>query len=142
MSYLETLQSHNTRLSTLVDKANSLPEAGGGSGGASVETCTVTITNNIGSKLSWTDLQIGIPVVNSDGTVGCTKFCAISSGSPTYTNALANSVMFVTYNDIAYELSGETKITLTNITSVYSGLLYAYRTPGAGEAGTMVISQN
>ena len=43
MSYKETLQQHNTDLQGLIDKANALPDAGGGSGGGSVETCTVQI---------------------------------------------------------------------------------------------------
>ncbi len=45
MSNKQTLQSHNTQLQGLIDKANALPDAGSGGsgGGASVETCTVTI---------------------------------------------------------------------------------------------------
>lgn len=42
MSYLETLNSHNTQIQNLINKANELPEAGGG--GGSIELCTVTIT--------------------------------------------------------------------------------------------------
>lgn len=39
MSYKNTLQEHNTKLQQAIDKANSLPDAGGGSG--SYETCTL-----------------------------------------------------------------------------------------------------
>lgn len=46
MSYLETLQQHNTSLQSLIDTVNALPEAGSGSDG-SVETCTVNITNDM-----------------------------------------------------------------------------------------------
>lgn len=47
MSYKSDLQSNNTDLQSILDTINSLPEAG--SGGGSVETCTVTITSNDGS---------------------------------------------------------------------------------------------
>lgn len=45
MSNKTRLQTNNTNLQALIDKANSLPDAdsGGGSGGGSVETCTVRI---------------------------------------------------------------------------------------------------
>lgn len=62
MGYLETLQSHNTRLSTLVDKANSLPEAGGSGGGVSVETVTLTIVNN---SSAWVDVIYYVFVDNT-----------------------------------------------------------------------------
>lgn len=42
MSNKTRLQTNNTNLQALIDKANALPEAG--SGGGSVETCTVTVT--------------------------------------------------------------------------------------------------
>ena len=44
MSYLETLNSHNTQIQNLINKANSLPEAGGSGGTGGAELCTVTIT--------------------------------------------------------------------------------------------------
>ena len=44
MSYLETLQQHNTSIQSLIDTANNLPEAGSSSGGGSVETCTIHIS--------------------------------------------------------------------------------------------------
>ena len=43
MSNKTRLQTNNTNLQTLIDKANALPDAGSGSGG-SVETCTVIFT--------------------------------------------------------------------------------------------------
>lgn len=42
MSNKTRLQTNNTNLQTLINKANSLPNAGGSSGG-SIETCTVVI---------------------------------------------------------------------------------------------------
>ena len=46
-TYNEQIQQHNTTLQALIDTANALPEAGSGSGGGSVETCTVTISPDI-----------------------------------------------------------------------------------------------
>lgn len=43
MSNKTRLQTNNINLQALIDKANALPDAG--SGGGSVETCTVTITD-------------------------------------------------------------------------------------------------
>ena len=48
MSNKTRLQTNNANLQSLINKANALPDAG--SGGGSIETCTVTITefsNNI-----------------------------------------------------------------------------------------------
>ena len=42
MSNKSRLQTNNTNLQALIDKANALPDAGG-SGGGSVETCTITV---------------------------------------------------------------------------------------------------
>lgn len=48
MSNKIRLQTNNTNLQALIDKANALPEAGSG-GGGSVETCTVEITSDDGN---------------------------------------------------------------------------------------------
>lgn len=42
MSNKSRLQTNNTNLQELINKANALPDAGGG--GGSVESCTITIT--------------------------------------------------------------------------------------------------
>ena len=47
MSYLETLNSHNAQIQNLINKANSLPEAGSGGSGSSFPY-TITVTDNIG----------------------------------------------------------------------------------------------
>ena len=41
-TYKEQLQQNNNELNTILETVNNLPEAGG-SGGGSMETCTVTI---------------------------------------------------------------------------------------------------
>ena len=43
MSNKSRLQTNNTNLQALINKANALPEAGGGGSGGSVNTCTVTV---------------------------------------------------------------------------------------------------
>ena len=59
MSNKTRLQTNNTNLQALIDKANALPDAGS-SGGGSVETCTVNI-------LSTTESTIIGTVVNNNG---------------------------------------------------------------------------
>jgi hypothetical protein len=44
MSNKSRLQTNNTNLQALINKANALPDAGGGSGGGSVETCNLSLT--------------------------------------------------------------------------------------------------
>lgn len=43
MSNKSRLQANNTNLQALITKANNLPDAGGGTGGGSIETCYVQI---------------------------------------------------------------------------------------------------
>lgn len=67
MSNKSRLQTNNTNLQALIDKANALPDAGsGGSGGASLETCTVTIT--IYDSMAYTGDIVGTTV--NDAGVG------------------------------------------------------------------------
>ena len=51
MSNKTRLQTNNTNLQALINKANSLPDAGSGGSGGSVETCTVTIMPCGGSTI-------------------------------------------------------------------------------------------
>lgn len=44
MSNLTQLQANNQSLQACINKANSLPDAGSGGGGGSIETCTVTFS--------------------------------------------------------------------------------------------------
>lgn len=46
MSNKTRLQTNNTNLQLLIDKANALPDAGSG-GGASVETCTLVVEGSV-----------------------------------------------------------------------------------------------
>ena len=99
MSYLEILQSHNTRLQNAVDKANALPESGSGG----VETCTVTInavpmvtgtSNNLMS-------DIMLMRVNENGNIYQYEFTAYSY-PVSVTNVLGDSYIIIlidgTYN--------------------------------------------
>ena len=45
MSNKTRLQTNNTNLQALINKANALPDAGGSGGGGSVETCTLIVTS-------------------------------------------------------------------------------------------------
>ena len=49
MSNKTRLQTNNTNLQELINKANALPDAGSG-GGGSVETCTVTLSSDAPSS--------------------------------------------------------------------------------------------
>lgn len=63
MSNKTRLQTNNTNLQALIDKANALPEAGGGSGGGSLDTCTLRVLNSDGrfrvSTVAYESLQDG-----------------------------------------------------------------------------------
>ena len=51
MSYLETLNSHNTQIQNLINKANSLPDAGGSGGGSGGVCPQLTIKGEIGPHI-------------------------------------------------------------------------------------------
>lgn len=60
MSNLTRLQAVSSSLDTAIGKANSLPNAGSGGGGGSVETCTVTIQKTMRSNtatVKYTDVD-------------------------------------------------------------------------------------
>ena len=73
MSNKSRLQTNNTNLQALINKANALPDAGGGSGGGSVEMCTVTIKVNAPVMNDYTvyssnsNLQVVTTTVSSGG---------------------------------------------------------------------------
>lgn len=72
MSYKSTLQEHNTLLQHAIDKANDLPNAGSGGGGA-VETCTLKLVGDyvesihVHSPASIS--QVIYPTLNDAGSV-------------------------------------------------------------------------
>lgn len=90
MSYLETLNSHNTQIQNLINKANSLPEAGSG-GGGSIDTCTVIINCTAASsgwKYSCTAYE------NNQFVIKCSDFYdGVSSSVITLTNVVCGSTI-------------------------------------------------
>ena len=90
MSNKTRLQTNNTNLQALIDKANALPEAGSG-GSASVETCTVTIDDNDCGAFDWAYL-----------TVYRNNVCSVIQTPPfeeeshTITDVVCNSCIVVT----------------------------------------------
>ena len=96
MSNKTRLQTNNTNLQALIDKANALPDAGSG-GGASVETCTVTISGNY----SHINTLVG---TTRDGACGYGG--AVSQITTTY-EFLKNSFIAVVLTSGKYSLSLE-----------------------------------
>ena len=68
MSNKSRLQTNNSNLQSLIDKANALPNAGSGSG--SVETCTVTITTDSITRYSVTKYVNGAFVTECEKGYG------------------------------------------------------------------------
>jgi hypothetical protein len=89
MSNKTRLQTNNTNLQALIDKANALPEAGGGSSGGSVETYSGSITATL---VMSPDLS-QITVFYMDETL--TTKSISSPASPFNFSVIKNSVIFV-----------------------------------------------
>lgn len=103
MSNKLRLQTNNTALQGLIDKANALPDAGGGSG--SVKTCTVTISFT-GSAEGYG--EFGGPIfLYSKVVSGASEFTTlnISQDNTTVTDVLLGSIMILTIPD-GYSMLG------------------------------------
>jgi hypothetical protein len=75
MSNLTRLQAVSSSLDTAIGKANSLPNAGSGGGGGSVETCTVTIDTTQGTNAAQFQTILYVTVNNGQMVVnGMTNF--------------------------------------------------------------------
>ena len=109
MSNKTRLQTNNTNLQALITKANTLPDAGGGSSGGSVETCTVKILNNItslGHKIG----GLGYSYLDDAGNISATY----SGNNNTQTeiileNVICGSLLYLFnfgYDFVGYTLSG------------------------------------
>ena len=92
MSYLETLNSHNTQIQNLISKANSLPDAGSSGGVGGIDTCTVII--NVYSETNWsyscTAYENGQFVPKS-----CNFFNGVGGNTLTLTNVVCGSAIMV-----------------------------------------------
>lgn len=124
MSNKSRLQINNTNLQALISKANALPNAGSGSGGGSLETCTVTITlgstaGNLGG--------IGYTSVQNNEIIACNKM--LSDNSTVEITCLCGSVLVVneTFSRISHTYNNLTEI-VNEVGMACLGALSAIRT--------------
>ena len=85
----------NTTLPELLQKINSLPDAGSGGGGGSVETCTVKVIERLG----YNSVRIGYTAL-IDGEVRAFYISPVPAGENVYSNVIIGSLIQVA------ELSG------------------------------------
>lgn len=105
---MSKIDNNTTALQELLEAVNALPE-GGGSGGASVETCTVKLTAYVGYAL------IMATVLKDDGSIG--NYVEIGTGSTdtTIANVVCNTlVIIVSNNDTVSEVTNATRVTTTD----------------------------
>lgn len=94
MSNLSRIQNNNASLDACIEKANALPDAG--SGGASVETCTVTLSlstslsGNTAMLLSYGCMQL------IDGVISCITGIVTSTKSVVIENVIQGSLCAIT----------------------------------------------
>jgi hypothetical protein len=121
MSNKTRLQTNNTNLQALIDKANSLPDAGS-SGGGSVETCTVTLIGEapiIGAEKFWyTDETLNIryvslPDFNETTTLTVVKNSIVFIYSSGSTRVVGNITELNNGTDKACFVSGDASIATT-----------------------------
>lgn len=114
MSNKSRLQTNNTNLQALINKANALPEAGGG-GGAGVETCTVNIKPMTTSTISYVNNgQIITENIDSSGkTITVIKnTILVINGGWTSMNKTTGSCtkLFYTMSCAAYSITGDCQL--------------------------------
>lgn len=88
MSNKTRLQTNNMNLQALIDKANALPDAGSG-GGGNIETCTVTLTADVGI------IKYGVTKY-VDGVLTCENSVGNGAESLTLNNVVKGSCLTVT----------------------------------------------
>lgn len=87
---------YTAQLDELEEVIDSLPDAGSGSGGGSVETCTVMVVNNTSDDIN----EIWYTTYNA-GTISTDASCIYAAtafyddNSKTFTNVLKNSVFII-----------------------------------------------
>lgn len=118
MSNKSRLQTNNTNLQELINKAENLPDAGSGSSGGGIETCTVHLTGLTGSTYNgdvrYMTMQDGKPIMKS-------KF--IGGSDYTLENVLSNSYVALWYlskGDLinVYFSNGSAKVGMWNDMSI------------------------
>lgn len=123
MSNKTRLQTNNTNLQELINKANSLPDAGGSGGGGSVETCSLTIN----------DSMMRVAMVIYQPTLGETVYITADPMTP------ASGTYEIVRGSLFYiDTQGAVSITCNGCKEVYRGVYIA--TAGTGESITVNIS--
>lgn len=136
MSNKTQLQTNNTDLDALIarvnaakDTASSLPDAGsGGSGGGSVETCTVTIQANYRTYVFLT--------VYSNGYITVESVPVDAGNVVTVENVVKNSMMaciFMYYTNARYELYSYQPVNIDNVDTGINWAMFKVWDNGDGD---------
>lgn len=116
---MSQLDANTTNLQSILDAINALPEAGIGGGGGSVETCTVTITQEWGMNDDPDFLHLYVPYYNvqSDGS--------IQTGYEYFTSAndyeAQHSVTFTAYKNIPINILMQSAMNVSKVTTSATG---------------------
>ena len=139
MSNKTRLQTNNTNLQALIDKANALPDAGSGSGG-NVNTCTVKIINQI-TTLGHYIHGLGYTYMDTTGQITTAYtdygYAANQSTEVVLENVICGSYIRLSnygYNYVGYTYAGG----LTELDNVDPGQNLAAPTE-AGATGILYI---
>ena len=105
-NYNTTLQTNNSSLEEIITQLNAMPDAGSGSGGTSVETCTISITFHSASIG-----QYVFTTYENGAFSGAYRMSTTTSlTSITIPNVVVGSMFYVSYSGLIvlplYQLSG------------------------------------
>lgn len=136
-----SLSDNKTKIQSLLDGINALPDAGSGTG-ASVETCTVVINNQVvnqGCKVA----KYAVTVLEN-GAVTHKHFNLDGSGESTDTlitieNVLCNSIVYVVYGGYSFAVPGCENFGAEILVAYYGGAIILYAPTEAGAVGTITL---
>lgn len=120
--YNDTLASNNVDLQSILDKVNALPEAG--SGGTSVETCTIKLANGSGAYGTYyattiTDGNIDV----STGNIADESIANYVPDGVAAVEVICNSFMHLSVSDFRFasgiELSGGAELINRDTSTLY-----------------------
>ena len=121
-NYNQTLTSHNTRLQSLIDVANDLPEAGSAGGGSEIETYEVTFK---GDGWDLRSIQVIAPIINSEGNLEYAQGSVTNNYVLQVAKLVNVSILFVDNNYTLYE-EGMPEVSFeTSGTIIFGSLLVA-----------------
>ena len=103
MSNKSRLQTNNTNLQELINKAENLPDAGGS--GGSIETCTVYLTGLAGEELNQYNGDVNYMALQDGKPVQ--KYLSVWGSDCTLYNVLSDSFIFLGYSseEASFEVS-------------------------------------